>query len=73
MSRGLVRLGELDPKEPSVPTPPTPKTVALRIELLAVVPLVWRRVLVAEHGTLVSLHHYLQWVLTWNYRSFIAN
>ena len=46
-------------------TPPTPKTVALRIELLEVVPLVWRRVLVADHWTLAGLHHYLQWVLGW--------
>jgi hypothetical protein len=42
-----------------VATPPTPKTVALRIELLEVVPLVWRRVLVADQWTLASLHHYL--------------
>jgi hypothetical protein len=48
-----------------VATPPTRKTVALRIELLEVVPLVWRRVLVADHWTLASLHHYLQWVLGW--------
>ena len=46
-------------------TAPTPKTVALRIELLEVVPLVWRRVLVADQWTLASLHHYLQWVLGW--------
>ena len=46
-------------------TPPTPKIVALRIELQEVVPLVWRRVLVAEQWTLASLHHYLQWVLGW--------
>ncbi len=45
--------------------PPTPKTVALRIELLEVVPLVWRRVLVPDHWTLASLHHYLQWVVGW--------
>jgi hypothetical protein len=41
-------------------TPPTPKTVALRIELLEVVPLVWRRVLIADQWTLASLRHYLQ-------------
>jgi hypothetical protein len=45
--------------------PPTPKTIALRIELLEVVPLVWRRVLVPDHWTLASLHHYLQWVMGW--------
>ncbi len=48
-----------------VTRPPTPKPVALRIELLEVVPLVWRRVLVPEHWTLASLHHYLQWVVGW--------
>jgi Plasmid pRiA4b ORF-3-like protein len=48
-----------------MPTPPTPKIVALRIELLEVVPLVWRRMLVADQWTLASLHHYLQWVLGW--------
>lgn len=45
--------------------PPTPKAVALRIELLEVVPLVWRRVLVPDNSTLASLHHYLQWVIGW--------
>jgi hypothetical protein len=45
--------------------PPTPKAVALRIELLEVVPLVWRRVLVPDQWTLASLHHYLQWVIGW--------
>ena len=45
--------------------PPPPKAVALRIELLEVVPLVWRRVLVPGHWTLASLHHYLQWVMGW--------
>ena len=45
--------------------PPPPKPVALRIELLKVTPLVWRRVLVSSHWTLASLHHYLQWVMGW--------
>ena len=45
--------------------PPTPKAVALRIELLEVVPLVWRRVLVSDNSTLASLHHYLQCVMGW--------
>lgn len=31
-----------------MPTPPRPQPVALRIELLDVVPLVWRRVLVSN-------------------------
>ena len=45
--------------------PPAIKIVALRIELLEVVPLVWRRVLVSDQWTLAILHHYLQWVLGW--------
>jgi len=48
-----------------VARPPTPKSVPLRIELLEVVPLVWRRVLVPDHWTLASLHRYLQWVMGW--------
>lgn len=43
----------------------SPKAVPLRIELLEVVPLVWRRVLVPDQWTLASLHHYLQWVMGW--------
>jgi len=39
-----------------LPTPPRPQPVALRIELLHVVPLVWRRVLVSNQWTLASLH-----------------
>ncbi|MHB1869794.1 MAG: plasmid pRiA4b ORF-3 family protein [Steroidobacteraceae bacterium] len=45
--------------------PPKPEAVALRIELLDVVPLVWRRVLVPDNWTLATLHHYLQWVMGW--------
>ena len=37
----------------------------LRIELLEVAPLVWRRVLVSEHWKLANLHQYLQWVMGW--------
>ncbi|MDP2325807.1 MAG: plasmid pRiA4b ORF-3 family protein [Gammaproteobacteria bacterium] len=48
-----------------MPTPPRPQPVALRIELLDVVPLVWRRVLVSNQWTLASLHRYLQWVMGW--------
>ncbi len=48
-----------------MPTPPPPQPVALRIELLDVVPLVWRRVLVSNQWTLASLHRYLQWVMGW--------
>ena len=45
--------------------PPRPKAVPLRIELLEVVPLVWRRVLVPGQWMLASLHQYLQWVMGW--------
>jgi hypothetical protein len=48
-----------------VAKPPTPKIIALRIELLEVVPLVWRRVLVPGQWILASLHQYLQWVMGW--------
>jgi hypothetical protein len=48
-----------------LPTTPRPKPVALRIELLDVAPLVWRRVLVSDRWTLASLHGYLQWVMGW--------
>lgn len=46
--------------------PPKPYPIALRIELLDVAPLVWRRVLVSNQSTLASLHNYLQWVMGWN-------
>lgn len=46
-------------------SPPRPQPVALRIELLDVEPLVWRRVLVSNQWTFASLHHYLQWVMGW--------
>jgi hypothetical protein len=45
--------------------PPRPQPVTLRIELLDVAPLVWRRVLVSNQWTLASLHHYLQWIMGW--------
>lgn len=45
--------------------PSTQKAMALRIELLEVIPLVWRRVLVPGNWTLANLHHYLQWVMGW--------
>ncbi len=45
--------------------PPVPKVVALRVELLEVTPLVWRRVLVPGNWTLAAVHHYLQWVMGW--------
>jgi len=45
--------------------PPKPQPVALRIELLDIAPLIWRRVLVSNQWTLASLHNYLQWVMGW--------
>lgn len=45
--------------------PPKPQPVALRIELLDIAPLIWRRVLVPNQWTLASLHNYLQWVMGW--------
>jgi len=44
---------------------PRPKPVALRIELLEIEPLIWRRALVSNQWTLASLHGYLQWVMGW--------
>jgi hypothetical protein len=43
--------------------PPKPQPVALRIELLDIAPLIWRRVLVFNQWALTSLHNYLQWVM----------
>ena len=48
-----------------MPPTPRPKPVALRIELLEIEPLIWRRVLVSNQWTLASLHGYLQWVMCW--------
>jgi hypothetical protein len=45
--------------------PPKPQPIALRIELLNIAPLVWRRVVVSNQWTLASLHHYVQWVMGW--------
>jgi Plasmid pRiA4b ORF-3-like protein len=45
--------------------PPKPQPITLRIELLDVTPMVWRRVLVSNQCTLAALHSYLQWVLGW--------
>lgn len=44
---------------------PRPRPIALRIELLDIAPLIWRRVLVSNQWTLASLHNYLQWVMGW--------
>lgn len=45
--------------------PPKPVPIALRIELMDVPPLVWRRVVVPNHWRFTTLHHYLQWVIRW--------
>jgi hypothetical protein len=37
--------------------PPKPQPIALRIELLNIAPLIWRRVVVSNQWTLASLHH----------------
>lgn len=45
--------------------PPQRVPVALRIELLDITPMIWRRIVVANQWTFASLHNYLQWVLGW--------
>lgn len=55
------------------PAATSPRTVArrvavqaqLRVELLGVKPLVWRRILVPETVTLAKLHLILQWTMGW--------
>lgn len=44
---------------------PTRKPVTLRVELLDIQPLVWRRIVVSNQITLSALHNYLQWVMGW--------
>ncbi|HEY0942336.1 MAG TPA: plasmid pRiA4b ORF-3 family protein [Steroidobacter sp.] len=39
--------------------------VALRVELLDIEPLIWRRIVVSNQGTFAALHNYLQWVMGW--------
>jgi Plasmid pRiA4b ORF-3-like protein len=48
-----------------MPSATKPLPVTLRIELLDVEPLVWRRVIVSNQATLAALHNYLQWVMGW--------
>jgi hypothetical protein len=48
-----------------MPATPRPKPITLRVELLDITPLIWRRVLVSNQSTLASLHNYLQWVMGW--------
>jgi hypothetical protein len=48
-----------------MPSPTGSSPVALRVELLSIEPLVWRRVVVSNQWTFASLHNYLQWVMGW--------
>jgi hypothetical protein len=50
---------------PNRAMPPKAQPVALRIELQDIEPLIWRRIIVPNHWTLASLHHYVQWVMGW--------
>lgn len=45
--------------------PPARAGIALRIEWLHVEPLVWRRALVPNSWTLLTVYRYLQWVMGW--------
>ena len=51
--------------DPAARRGPSPKPVALRVELLDIEPLIWRRIMVSNQSTLASLHNYLQWVMGW--------
>lgn len=44
---------------------PAPEPVLLRIELLDIEPLIWRRIVVSNQSTMAALHNYLQWVMGW--------
>ena len=48
-----------------MPSLPKPSPVALRIELLKIEPLIWRRIVVSNRWTFAALHNYLQWVMGW--------
>jgi hypothetical protein len=48
-----------------VPSPPKSLLVALRVELLDIEPLIWRRIVVSNQWTFNALHSYLQWVMGW--------
>lgn len=45
--------------------PPKSQPIALRVELLNIEPLIWRRIVVSNQWTLAALHNYLQWVMGW--------
>lgn len=44
---------------------PTAATYTLRVELDAVTPLIWRRIVVDENLSLGKLHHYIQAAMGW--------
>jgi hypothetical protein len=48
-----------------MPSPPKATPVALRVELLDIEPLIWRRIVVSNQWTFAALHNYLQWVIGW--------
>jgi hypothetical protein len=48
-----------------MPSPPKSSPVALRIELVSIEPLIWRRIVVSNQWTFAVLHNYLQWVMGW--------
>ena len=49
-----------------MPSPPKASPVALRVELLNIEPLIWRRIVVSNQWTFAALHNYLQWVMGWH-------
>jgi hypothetical protein len=42
-----------------------PASVAVRIELYDIEPLIWRRIVVPTSWPMSTLHHYVQWVMGW--------
>jgi Plasmid pRiA4b ORF-3-like protein len=40
-------------------------SVALRIELCNIEPLIWRRIVVPTSWPMSTLHHYVEWVMGW--------
>lgn len=43
----------------------SPQPIALRIELLDIQPLIWRRIVVSNQSTFAKLHNYLQQAMGW--------
>src|SRR5688500_66146 len=44
---------------------PKSAPIALRVELLEISPLVWRRIVISNQWTLAAMHNYLQWLFGW--------